>query len=259
LTLRLAREARAGPPRVAQPSAALAAKLRLVHVQPERGLDPEITFSVSGIEGNVVCTQASFGPVLPPTLSAGICLALPATMHPALSNAQEAKGRILVAFRGGSSFADKALQAQAAGAVALLIVQTNPDVFPFMLDDSKQATRGKLHIPVVALSHQAGTRLQAHLERPRPLSADARIQATLCRRHDDERPCPVCHDSLLVEDEAVVQLPCSHMFHRNCLLPWLAHHPTCPNCRLQLDGAASSSGPEPAGGAVDAVALGWFG
>ena len=26
-------------------------------------------------------------------------------------------------------------------------------------------------------------------------------------------------------------LPCGHTFHIACIIPWLAHNPTCPNCR----------------------------
>lgn len=35
-------------------------------------------------------------------------------------------------------------------------------------------------------------------------------------------------------DEEVRKLPCSHIFHDGCLMPWLLRNTTCPNCRHNL-------------------------
>ena len=32
----------------------------------------------------------------------------------------------------------------------------------------------------------------------------------------------------------VTKMPCSHLFHRNCLSPWLEGHTTCPVCRAEV-------------------------
>ncbi|KAH7544799.1 hypothetical protein FEM48_Zijuj01G0024600 [Ziziphus jujuba var. spinosa] len=45
--------------------------------------------------------------------------------------------------------------------------------------------------------------------------------------------CPVCKDQFIVDVEAK-QLPCKHLYHPDCILPWLANHSTCPVCRFQL-------------------------
>ncbi|KAL6958516.1 hypothetical protein U1Q18_031284 [Sarracenia purpurea var. burkii] len=42
--------------------------------------------------------------------------------------------------------------------------------------------------------------------------------------------CVVCLENFGAEQQ-VMELPCSHKFHSNCLLPWLAAHPNCPSCR----------------------------
>lgn len=45
--------------------------------------------------------------------------------------------------------------------------------------------------------------------------------------------CPVCKDPLLICAEAK-QLPCKHLYHSNCILPWLSTRNSCPVCRYEL-------------------------
>ena len=33
---------------------------------------------------------------------------------------------------------------------------------------------------------------------------------------------------------ATIKMPCSHVFHEDCLLQWLKEHSTCPICRMSL-------------------------
>ncbi|KAL4714714.1 hypothetical protein ACJJTC_002573 [Scirpophaga incertulas] len=42
--------------------------------------------------------------------------------------------------------------------------------------------------------------------------------------------CSICVDVVLREQD-VVMLPCTHRFHAACIAPWLAEQHTCPNCR----------------------------
>ncbi|GAB0489606.1 hypothetical protein MMPV_000831 [Pyropia vietnamensis] len=56
----------------------------------------------------------------------------------------------------------------------------------------------------------------------------------------EEMPsCPVCAEEL-EELEPVRRLPCGHLYHGDCILPWLARAHTCPACRFELkkDGTA---------------------
>src|SRR3990167_2096486 len=46
-------------------------------------------------------------------------------------------------------------------------------------------------------------------------------------------PCSVCQENLQ-ENEIATKLPCSHIYHKSCLLPWLSTHNTCPVCRYEL-------------------------
>lgn len=45
--------------------------------------------------------------------------------------------------------------------------------------------------------------------------------------------CPVCKDLMPVETRAT-QLPCMHLYHSSCILPWLSSRNTCPVCRYEL-------------------------
>ncbi|KAF3944450.1 hypothetical protein CMV_029085 [Castanea mollissima] len=51
---------------------------------------------------------------------------------------------------------------------------------------------------------------------------------------DGERgPCPVCLENFTVGSH-VTRMPCSHTFHRTCILSWLNKSHVCPLCRFHL-------------------------
>ncbi|RDX99688.1 E3 ubiquitin-protein ligase RING1-like protein, partial [Mucuna pruriens] len=49
----------------------------------------------------------------------------------------------------------------------------------------------------------------------------------------DELVCAICKDVLAPGTE-VNQLPCAHLYHINCILPWLSARNSCPLCRYEL-------------------------
>lgn len=63
--------------------------------------------------------------------------------------------------------------------------------------------------------------------------------------------CPICLCQYQLGTVAR-ELPCSHIYHSNCIVPWLARSPTCPLCRCSLPRGQTNS-PSARGGAYNYV------
>ena len=50
--------------------------------------------------------------------------------------------------------------------------------------------------------------------------------------------CAVCQDSYHLGQD-VLWVPCDHVFHRDCILPWLKSSSTCPICRAHVTAPTS--------------------
>ncbi|KAH7405527.1 hypothetical protein KP509_15G074200 [Ceratopteris richardii] len=60
--------------------------------------------------------------------------------------------------------------------------------------------------------------------------------------NDEDVYCAICKDIFNTGDEAR-EMPCKHIYHNNCILPWLALHNSCPICRHQMPSEAHANDP----------------
>ncbi|KAM7238797.1 hypothetical protein CapIbe_010317 [Capra ibex] len=72
-----------------------------------------------------------------------------------------------------------------------------------------------------------------HLPPPAAKTAVENLPRTVIGGSQAELKCPVC---LLEFEEAetAIEMPCHHLFHSNCILPWLSKTNSCPLCRHEL-------------------------
>jgi E3 ubiquitin-protein ligase RNF115/126 len=52
-------------------------------------------------------------------------------------------------------------------------------------------------------------------------------------KDSSEHSCSVCKDEFEV-NQNIIYLPCKHIFHDDCILPWLKERNSCPTCRSEL-------------------------
>ncbi|KAL2557605.1 RING/U-box superfamily protein [Forsythia ovata] len=86
------------------------------------------------------------------------------------------------------------------------------------------------------LDHLAGTDSSRRGAPPAAISFVNNLPRVIINEnHDklDDLACAICKDSLTV-GTVVIQLPCFHLYHPSCILPWLSARNSCPLCRYEF-------------------------
>lgn len=72
-----------------------------------------------------------------------------------------------------------------------------------------------------------------HLPPPAAKAVVESLPRTVISSAKADLKCPVCLLEFEAE-ETVIEMPCHHLFHSNCILPWLSKTNSCPLCRHEL-------------------------
>jgi hypothetical protein len=90
---------------------------------------------------------------------------------------------------------------------------------------------GLLGVSVTALYHGGGTAYRYFFARRiRRQTSEKRLRTI--KTYD--QPCAICREDKITSDACHV-LSCGHMFHDDCVIPWLALHSNCPQCRVKQE------------------------
>lgn len=121
-------------------------------------------------------------------------------------------------------------------------VELNPfDLFGLAIQESRSRRVNNRRRPVLEnqLSFQElFNRLSAQDRRGPPPASPTVINSMpkikIRKKHLGLNPCcPVCQDRFEMGSSAR-KMPCRHIYHSECIVPWLFQHNSCPVCRKEL-------------------------
>ena len=113
-------------------------------------------------DGEPVPCTFGFGPAAPLEYSGAIVATDPARAEAPLTNAADLRGKLALTVRGECAFAEKADRAAEAGAVAVIVVNSEPGDVPVKPGDADNVYKGS--VPVLGVSASVGERLVAAAE-----------------------------------------------------------------------------------------------
>jgi Ring finger domain/PA domain len=146
---------------------------------------------------------------------------------------KEARDSFVYLERGDDvTFVYKALQAQQAGARAVIIGNNQSSPWPYVMKDSVgEAQKMGLKVPVVMIQQHEGKNLVDYCKQRNSLGDAVSGELNILSL---SKECAVCCDTYNVNDTIMTLPACSHVFHEKCALAWLTKHNTCPFCRREL-------------------------
>lgn len=122
-------------------------------------------------------------------------------------------------------------------------VSNNPDhVFALLEVQRRHGMDSDQHASPWLMELMEQLTSDQHGPPPAPHAAiDAMPTVKISRAHlQIESCCPVCREQFEVGSEAR-QMPCNHIYHSDCIVPWLVQHNSCPVCRHVLGSVIPSN------------------
>jgi hypothetical protein len=68
----------------------------------------------------------------------------------------------------------------------------------------------------------------------RPASKFIQKNLPVAKNSTLHKSCPICVMDFEFKSNDPRELPCKHVFHQQCIQPWLENRNTCPLCRNEL-------------------------
>ncbi|KAK3096579.1 hypothetical protein FSP39_001452, partial [Pinctada imbricata] len=134
------------------------------------------------------------------------------------------------------------IQTQVGKSHLLTVQITQTQVCKSHLPLRKSHTQvGKSRLPTVQLTQTQVCKSHLPLRKSHTQVGKSRLPTVQLTQTqvDAVVQCSVCMEDFKLGEEAK-KLPCEHHFHKDCIVPWLQMHGTCPVCRKDLNGQDSS-------------------
>jgi len=174
-----------GHPNHVSGNAALAEGQLRSTVHPQERIAPhwsQASFKAAGMP-EVICESrhATFGPLV--ETSARLVRCQPPEANAPIKNIDQVKGNIVYIKRGGCSFTKKARMAQAAGAVAIVVANTDRETFGMSYTDDGEPFEN-ITIPCVMISSDVCEKLESCRSSPKDGRAPWQCALTPLQRGD---------------------------------------------------------------------------
>lgn len=102
-----------------------------------------------------------------------------------------------------------------------LLIDSGADIFA--LNDKNESAIDLVKESQLASIYKVDQLLKAEMNK--------QCQAVL---KDENHGCEICASQFDFENEVGFKLKCNHVFHKDCIMPWVKEHKNCPICKLEV-------------------------
>jgi hypothetical protein len=101
------------------------------------------------------------------------------------------------------------------------------------IPDASEILNQMMHSELGGILNQLLQETMQHGTPPAAVREVESLPVLTIQKDESEKQCAVCMCDFTTGEKAK-QMPCKHIFHPDCIHPWLAKHNSCPNCRQEL-------------------------